>query len=353
MKKCNIRKWYCEKGTLRKWVATLFVCLLFLLPTALRAQFVPDTLDIRFQLDSIRIDMNYGDNARRWAIFEEHFRENYAGLNPASLRLDIYSGASPEGTAAHNRWLGENRGLAMRRLVRQRLGRTVGSIVVHNEAARWDGLYDLVAQSQEPWRDEVLRIIEMPPSRTLEGRDQREFILRRLYRGRLWQKLQKYLAPLRSGASAVLSWQQGGRDTLVIRDTIWVMQQGDCPPRQRDTIVIIRDTIVQGFAAGGLSAGATPARADRSPETPKPVVRRPAWILRTNLPLLGIGSPNVTSRQNGRWTTATAGASTSSSSDPGSPLGTTPTPTNSSMDPPNCATGSDDAVATIPSTAST
>lgn len=272
---------------------------LFLAPLTVRAQFVADTLNILFPLDSIRIDMDFGDNEARWTAFEQRFRARYAHLPAASLRLDIYSGASPEGVPKHNEWLGEHRGQAVRRLVRSRLGDHIGDIVVHNEGARWEGLYDLIAHSDEPWRDEVLRIIEMPPSRTLEGRDQREFILRRLYRGRLWQKLQKYLAPLRSGASAVLSWQHGGRDTLVIRDTVWVMQQGDNAPRQRDTIwVISRDTIVQAFAAGdfaagGLSAGAAASHANRSSETPKPVVRRPAWILRTNLPLLGTLSPNL------------------------------------------------------------
>ena len=121
-----------------------------------------DTLSIRFRLDSIRIDMGYENNELHWNAFEQNFKKHFSHYSPASLRLDVYAGASPEGTAIHNRWLGENRGLAIRRLVRYRLGNSVGSIVVHNEAARWDGLSDVVAASNEPWRDEVLRIIEMP-----------------------------------------------------------------------------------------------------------------------------------------------------------------------------------------------
>lgn len=300
MKKCNIRKWYCEKGTLRKWVATLFVCLFFLLPTTLRAQYVPDTLDIRFQLDSIRIDMNYGDNARRWAIFEEHFRENYAGLNPASLRLDIYSGASPEGTAAHNRWLGENRGLAMRRLVRQRLGRNVGSIVVHNEAARWDGLYDLVAQSQEPWRDEVLRIIDQPAGVDENKRDPRELQLRALRGGTVWPVLmERYLAPLRSGASAILTWQSG-RDTIVVRDTVVVVK-----PVYQGGIREV-ETSSKGFVPPPTTYQTLKAAEEKRRDSLRvELLKYPAWAVKTNLLLWGVVAPNIEVEiplgRNNRW----------------------------------------------------
>ena len=68
-----------------------------------------DTLQMRFRLDSIHIDMSYADNARNWDNFERHFREHFINQPQGSIRLDVFSGASPEGTAAHNRWLGENR----------------------------------------------------------------------------------------------------------------------------------------------------------------------------------------------------------------------------------------------------
>ncbi len=235
-----------------------------------------DTLYIRFRLDSIRIDMSYAGNADRWTAFERRFRERHAGVPAGAMRLDIYSGASPEGPAAHNRWLGENRGIAVRRLVRQHLGGSVGNIVVHNEAARWDGLYEAVARSSEPWRDEVLRIIEQPASPDENARDHRETKLRALRGGRVWPVLlERYLAPLRSGASAVLSYMPG-RDTVVVRDTV-VMEVPAVIPRN----------IVYADSSGHLRrlGGDAPVR--------KPVSRWPVWIARTNLPLLGTGTPNL------------------------------------------------------------
>lgn len=238
----------CTRGGMSVFIpAGLFLFLVFLLPSvSMQAQvradgIVTDTFSIRFRLDSIRIDMDFDGNARRWEAFEERFRKSYSHLPPAALRLDIYAGASPEGTAAHNRWLGENRGVAIRRLVRQRLGHAIGNIEVHNEGARWNDLYDLVAASREPWRDEVLRIIEQPAATDEATRDPRELKLRSLHNGQVWPVLlEKYLAPLRSGASATLSWQggSGGRDTIVVRETKTIVT--------RDTIVVMHTGAAQG-----------------------------------------------------------------------------------------------------------
>lgn len=262
----------------------MFLCGLltfFIFDARIYAQVQSDTLDIHFRLDSIRIDMDFADNRQQWTSFEENFRKHYSHLPQNTLRLDIYSGASPEGTPAHNRWLGENRGKAIRRLVRMKLGRGVGSIIVHNEGARWDGFYDLVAASEEPWRDEVLRIIELPASSDEDKNDHREMKLRALRRGTVWPiLLEKYLAPLRSGATAILTWQTG-RDTIVVRDTIVIMG-GQYGPAHPDGGNI------------GKGNGDEPTPAPAVAERPlRPLSKRPAWILRSNLPLLGVGTPNL------------------------------------------------------------
>ena len=249
--------------------------------TVLAPRLIPgifnDSLSIQFPLDSIRIDMDFAGNREAWKAFERNFLNHYANVSPRSLRLDIYSGASPEGSAAHNRWLGENRGVAIRRLVRQRLGSRVGGIIVHNEAARWDGLYELLSASSEPWRDEALRIIEQPASTDENLRDHREQQLRALRGGAAWPVLlDKYLSPLRSGATAILSYV-GGRDTIVVRDTI-VMECGG----------------PSVFPMPGWPGLPGIADADNGPSVPrKPALREPVWILRTNIPLLATGTPNL------------------------------------------------------------
>jgi len=243
-----------------------------------------DTLDIRFRLDSIRIDMDFEGNGERWARFERHFRQHCENTSPTLLRLDIYAGASPEGTAAHNQWLGECRGQAIRRLVRQRLGRALPNIIVHNEGARWSGLYELVAASREPWRDEVLDIIEMNASPNPNIRDQRENRLRALRGGTVWPiLLERYLAPLRSGASAILSWQ-GSRDTIVVRDTIVIATQGFVPG-------------MTGYAeTAGVAMAGDPTGTSAMTRRDSLLVERlqyPAWAVKTNLLLWGVVAPNI------------------------------------------------------------
>lgn len=228
-----------------------------------------DTLSIRFRLDSIRIDMGYGDNAKAWAAFEDHFRSHFAHTDSIPLCVDIYSGASPEGPASHNRWLGENRGLALQRLVRRMLGTRRSRFVIHNEGARWNDFYNAVAASSEPWRDEVLRIISLPPSSDESQLDHREQKLRALRGGSVWPVLLRdYLAPLRSGATAVLSFQSA-RDTVFLSDTI---------------IMAVTMRPCDEVPAAPTAAGELPR---------KPVVRQPVWIWRTNIPMLAALTPNM------------------------------------------------------------
>ena len=270
----------------KQLIATLLLALLLPLSAAAQPGDVDftkaDTLSIRFRLDSIHIDMDFANNREAWRKFEEAFYETYqSGRKNSSLRIDIYSGASPEGTPDHNRWLGENRGIAVRRLIRQQFGNRVGNIIIHNEAARWEAFYDAVAASNEPWRDEVLEIIQRPTSKQQDRRDEREEILRKLHGGTVWPVLlEKYLAPLRSGATAILSWEQKEPDTIFVKqepDTIYIQQPIISP------VTVVEQPVDDKF---------TDAVAKKVEER-KPVVRRPVWILRTNLPLLGTGTPNL------------------------------------------------------------
>ena len=266
----------------------LLLMLMVALPTVSSATFfqrnavVEDTLTIRFRMDSIFIDMDYANNRKSWEQFEQNFREHFANKSARALQLDIYSGASPEGPANHNRWLGENRGEAIRWLVRERMPGRVGRIIVHNEGARWEGLFEAVAASQAPWRDDVLRIIALPASEDETRHDHREYKLRALRGGTVWPVLRdEYLAPLRSGATAILTWD-ATLDTVVVRDTV-VMAQ----PMLMPTVPFTSSSALMSNETGVMHQPA-------SATLRKPKLRYPVWIMRTNLPLLGAGgTPNI------------------------------------------------------------
>ena len=238
-------------------------------------------LNILFPAGSVTVDMNYMGNRERWNSFEQAFRANFGDRVIPNLRLDIYSGASPEGIPSRNKWLAENRGRAVRHLIRQRLGQGIHNIVIHNEGARWDGLYDLIQTSNEPWKDAVLRIIEEPASTNENQRDARENKLRRLQNGRVWKEMEPYLAQLRTGANAVLSYE-GRTDTIV----------------QRDTVVMVVNQPTALISSTGLDSISKQPYSHKAKMSVRDSitaiqVQYPAWAIKTNLLFWAFGAPNV------------------------------------------------------------
>lgn len=273
-------------------VCCIAVCVMLMLPLTGSAQqrMLSDTLDIRFRKDSVIIEMGFDGNMRRWTAFQNAFNSQYGNLPSHSLRIDIYSGASPEGNAAYNNWLGEMRGQAVKRLIQRRLGSTVGIVEVHNEGARWSGLYSLVEASNEPWRDQVLDIIaHTTPADAGSKLDPRELQLRQLEGGTVWPVLQqRYLAQLRSGASAIVTFieEPTRRDTLVVENR----------QVQRDTIVIIKEIhhhhhdVVAEVSRPDSAKLLRQARRDSIHASRLGI---PAWSVKSNALLLGLATPNV------------------------------------------------------------
>lgn len=280
-----------------------------------------DTLMIRFRLDSTRIDPDFAGNRYRIQRFLQSFSNTFDGLDPSAMQLDIYAGASPEGTAEHNEWLGRERGLSIRRLIRDSLNVNVSNVQVHNQAARWDDFYDAVAASGEVWKDEVLSIIREEPSRDPKARDHRELKLRALHGGQVWPiLLERYLAPLRSGGSAVLSinpkylsrmlglgsgsvpcgdsgWQFAG-------DTLWICG-GEQPsqPAQKDTVVIMQNTPYGMYPYDNYPWDNLPEgyyfdnngflRRKQVKKVLVPADKTPAWAIKSNLLFWGVIAPNI------------------------------------------------------------
>ena len=251
----------------------LGVTLTLLLPFRLVAQPEKDTLVIQFRLDSTSVDLSYADNAANWQQFVDRFNSEFSGRSSETIQFDIYAGASPEGSRNRNMRLGQQRGDAIAALVRKQLGKRAGTIEVHNLGPRWDDLYDRVAASDEPWRDEVLKILRTDYNADPRYIDPREMHLRSLQDGTVWPVLLKeYLAPLRGGSgTVVVSWQP--RDTVFIRDTVFA-------PREKDTIVIIHENYV--------TAVPVVVKKERVPAD-----QTPAWAVKTNLALWGVVAPNV------------------------------------------------------------
>jgi hypothetical protein len=222
-----------------------------------------DTLEVHFRVGQSVLDLSYMDNKEQIDHFVARVREHFADQPEKSLKLDIYSGSSPEGPAELNRRLGEQRGLALREILLARLGDLLEQVTIVNQGARWGSLYSLIAASDEPWRDDVLHILAHEPEDDVWTVDPREAKLRKYRNGSVWTQIAaNYLTELRSSGSAVIApviehneWVSR-RDTLIIRDTIiYLPEQCPCP---RDTVDL-----------------------------------SPVWALKTNLVEWGLLAPNV------------------------------------------------------------
>jgi len=235
-----------------------------------------DTLHVLFRVGQSEIDLDYADNGTRIKAFVESLKKDLSGEGQEKS-VTIYTGASPEGPAELNRRLGEQRGLALRRMLISHLDNKPVNISVVNEGARWKGLYDMVAASDEPWKSDVLRILEQTPREDGSFQTEtREKELRKLKKGKVWDALyMNYLPALRGTGMAVVT-EQPLPLVLTVHDTI-----------------VLRDTIIY-----------------LPKPCPKPYVdHRNLVALKTNFLLWGVLTPNIQLEiplgHNGRWSIET------------------------------------------------
>jgi len=275
-----------------------------------------DTLNIRFHVNRTDIELDFADNQAHIDTFIAHFRQRYAGIPADSLKLDIYAGASPEGTFNGNIRLGQGRGEALRDLLRERLKGEIGHFRIINEGGRWQAFYDNVYKSQELWRNEVLYIIMRPPGTNPDIRDPRETMLREMWGGVAWPDiLDNYLAPLRSSGSAIVGFLDPERDAQEV-----VVDSGKVsgPEIGHGGVSVIPVDLGQaGIAPAGIAPGfqgPEPQEPDDSvdtfvevpllPDTLAPFFDK-CWAIKTNFLLWGVVAPNVQVEiplfNNNRW----------------------------------------------------
>lgn len=235
-----------------------------------------DTLHVLFRVGQSEIDPDYADNGSRIKAFVDNLKKDLKG-NAHEKSVTIYTGASPEGPAELNRRLGEQRGIALRRMLISHLENKPVNISIVNEGARWRGLYDMVEASKEPWKADVLRILEQTPRENGSFQtESREKELRKLKKGKVWEALStNYLPALRGTGMAVVT-EQPLPVVLTVHDTI-----------------VLRDTIIY-----------------LPKPCPKPYVdHRNLVALKTNFLLWGVLTPNIQLEiplgHNGRWSIET------------------------------------------------
>ncbi|MBQ9671909.1 MAG: DUF3575 domain-containing protein [Prevotella sp.] len=254
----------------------LLAILLFLQVPACLASSITDTLELRFRRNSYTINPDFDGNKQRLEAFDSCFLNHFSHTPPHSIDINIITSTSPEGTPRFNRTIGNRRGQALRQLLVTHFGIPDQNIEIRNEGPRWDLLYNMVSESHEPWRNEVLQILEKSnTNHRRRSRDSREQQLRHLNGGKVWQELcNHYFAPLRN-VRCMISSSSPRRDTVYVRDTI----------------VYIHEV----YRIDSTHVYYTDYREPRKKKerTQRPTYLEPVVALKTNILLWAAGAPNM------------------------------------------------------------
>ena len=175
---------------------------------------VPDTAHfrLRYVINIPELDSTFVDNASRMSSIRDFLQDV---RNDKLLRItDVkFRGtASPDGTYDFNVWLSENRLRTFKAFVRNYVDIPDSIIHANTTAIPWDEFRAAVADSDIPWRDEILAIIDeeprLVPYYNNRRIDARLLKLKSMHKGQVWEILKKpILHDLRYG-DAVFAFER-------------------------------------------------------------------------------------------------------------------------------------------------
>lgn len=203
-----------------------------------------------FRYGASALDLEFRDNAGRLETFEDLVHQLRADTSAHVTRIDIRSGASPEGNSDAQKRLASTRGAQVAGELERRMNLPSSIMHLNSVGIDWEGLYDLVAASEMPFRDQTLSILRNTPEwikrdgKVVDGRKRQ---LQMLAGGRVWNYLSEhFFAQLRRAQVKIIGYHllppppQPQRDTVVIshRDTVVVVHRDTVVVSRRDTVVV-------------------------------------------------------------------------------------------------------------------
>lgn len=206
-----------------------------------------DTIGVKvyFRQGESGLDMQFQDNGTRLEDFAAALREADADTLRRVNAIHIAGVASPEGSTKRNEELSERRAENIIAWLKRRLPFPDAVYVKHVVGEDWQGLAALVEASDMLYRDEVLDILHNTPvwivreGKVVDGRKRQLAMLRG---GEPWRYMEQHFFPeLRNSGTQVtceivmLAGPQPA-DTVVIRDTVQLVQSDTVVFVQRDTV---------------------------------------------------------------------------------------------------------------------
>lgn len=156
-----------------------------------------DTVDIhvRYRRGSAAIDTLYLDNKASLDSLVSILGRLASGPQ-SGVTISLKGSASPEGTLKVNRKLAEKRAASLRDYILANTALPASAVTIEESGIDWQSLKDMVAATDQPWRDEAVSIITEIPvfiydsdNKIVDGRNNR---LGMLHGGRAWRYMEEH-----------------------------------------------------------------------------------------------------------------------------------------------------------------
>ena len=167
-----------------------------------------DTLHVYFPQNVSLLDPDFRDNGIRLSSFTENFHKMKDTPGSKVKSVLIVSGASPEGNIKLNRNLSDSRAKAVLDYLLAEQLLDPSEIEVESRGVDWKGLYNLIEESSQPYKEDVIKIISGPEIEERNGRqiEVRQNSLMQLNGGAVWNDIyEKYFPNLR-GTMVMIVW---------------------------------------------------------------------------------------------------------------------------------------------------
>lgn len=155
--------------------------------------FGQDELEIIFKVSKIEIDSTVFNNEVTFGKILTAIDKIFANPKYKVDKIEIAGYASPEGRRSFNRWLGENRAMALIDYIignRPQYNLTKDNFRLRNGEENWPGLRRLVLSSTIAEKDQVVEIIDMDLSD-----EEKKMKIKSMDSGRVWKKMLDEIYP--------------------------------------------------------------------------------------------------------------------------------------------------------------
>lgn len=231
--------WCCVVMKRVRITCHLLLLFLFILPIQamkVSEDTLKDTLyvQIRFQQGYSSVDTLFSDNKIHLEHLISSLNNAVSDSSTIIKSITIKGCASPEGYTPMNRKLSEKRAQNVRTYIIDKTLLTASIIKVAPSDVDWELLSNMIATTEQPWRDEAIAIIANTPiwifdkdKRIIDGRKNRLCMLRG---GRAWKYMkEKFFPDLRNARFRIIC----EREILLAKTT------------DQDSVTQIPDTIVE------------------------------------------------------------------------------------------------------------